>query len=77
LANSERFQKLRNLTIDMIWRYRSRDWDGALSAAGKARALDDGNRLTTLFDLYTERIAAFRLTPPPPEWNGVFAMTMK
>jgi adenylate cyclase len=77
LANSERFQKLRNFTIDMIWRYRSRDWDGALNAAGKARALDDGNRLTTLFDLYTERIAAFRLAPPPPEWNGVFAMTMK
>ena len=77
LANSERFQKLRNLTIDMIWRYRSRDWNGALNAAGKARALDDGNRLTTLFDLYTERIATFQLAPPPPEWNGVFAMTMK
>jgi len=77
LANSERFQKLRNRTIDMIWRYRSRDWDGALNAAGKARALDDSNRLTTLLDLYTERIETFQLAPPPPDWNGVFAMTMK
>ncbi|EKS28209.1 CHASE2 domain-containing protein [Afipia felis] len=77
LAHSERFQKLRNLTIDMIWRYRSRDWEGALNAAEKARALDDGRRLTTLFDLYAGRIEAFRTTPPSPDWNGVFAMTMK
>jgi adenylate cyclase len=77
LANSERFQKLRNLTIDMIWRYRSRDWEGALNAAEKARALDDDNRLKTLFDLYAKRIAAFQTVAPPPDWNGVFAMTMK
>ncbi|CAM5388221.1 Adenylate cyclase 2 OS=Afipia felis OX=1035 GN=cyaB_1 PE=4 SV=1 [Afipia felis] len=77
LAHSERFQKLRNLTIDMIWRYRSRDWDGARNAMEKARALDDGSRLKTLFDLYARRIEAFRTTPPPPGWNGVFALTMK
>jgi len=77
LANSERFQKMRNLTIDMIWRYRSRDWEGALSAMEKARALDDDGRLKTLFDLYAGRIGAFRTTPPSPDWNGVYAMTMK
>jgi len=77
LANAERFQKLRNLTIDMIWRYRSRDWEGALNAIEKARAFDDGPRLATLFDLYAGRIAAFQTTPPPSNWNGVFAMTMK
>jgi adenylate cyclase len=77
LANSERFQRLRNHTIDMIWRYRSRDWDGALNAMEKARALDDDNRLKTLFALYAGRIGAFRTAPPPPDWNGVYAMTMK
>lgn len=77
LAHSEHFQRLRNHTIDMIWRYRSRDWDGALSAMEKARALDDGNRLKTLFGLYAGRIEAFRATPPPLDWNGVFAMKTK
>ena len=77
LANSERFQRLRNHTIDMIWRYRSRDWEGALNAMEKAQALDDDHRLKTLFALYAGRISAFRTTPPPPEWNGVYAMTMK
>src|SRR6195952_274204 len=33
-ARSSRFQRLRNLTIEMLACYRSRDWDGALAAIG-------------------------------------------
>ena len=38
-AQSGRFQRLRNLTIEMLACYRSRDWDGAL-AADRARPQD-------------------------------------
>jgi adenylate cyclase len=37
-AHSGRFQRLRNLTIEMLACYRSRDWDGALAAIERGRA---------------------------------------
>jgi len=77
VANSPGFQRLRNLTIEMLSCYRSRDWDGALAAIAKGRTADEANSLKTLFDLYSERIAVFRETPPPDNWNGVFALTTK
>ncbi len=66
-----------NLCIEMLACYRNRDWDGALLAIAKGRAADDTGSLRTLHDLYTARIAAFRETPPPESWDGVFALTTK
>ena len=42
IAQSGRFQRLRNLTIEMLACYRSRDWDGALAAIERGRKSDDG-----------------------------------
>ena len=36
-AQSGRFQRLRNLTIEMLACYRSRDWEGALAAIARGR----------------------------------------
>jgi adenylate cyclase len=50
--------------------YRAGDWDGAealLAACRKTAPVP----LDTLYDLYAARIAAFRTTPPPPDWDGV------
>jgi adenylate cyclase len=77
VAGSASFQKLRDLTIKMLARYRSRDWSAALEAIEQGRAADGGRQLDTLFDLYVERIQAFRETPPPDGWNGVFALQTK
>ena len=44
-AQSESFQRLRNLTIEMLACYRNRDWDGALAAIGRGRNTDDGHAL--------------------------------
>ena len=41
-AQSGRFQRLRNLTIEMLACYRDRDWDGALAAIERGRKTDDG-----------------------------------
>ena len=45
IAQSARFQKLRNLTIEMLACYRSRDWDGALEAIERGRRTDEAQAL--------------------------------
>ena len=44
VAQSGRFQRLRNLTIEMLACYRSRDWEGALAAIERGRKSEDGAR---------------------------------
>lgn len=77
VATSGRFQRLRNLCIEMLSCYRSRDWDGALAAIAKGRVADETSSLHGLYELYSERIETFRQTPPPENWDGVFALTSK
>lgn len=77
VAKSGQFQRLRNLSIEMLSCYRSRDWDGAMAAIAKGRIADEAKSFHGLYDLYSERIEAFRKTPPPDDWNGVMALTTK
>ncbi|HXO70078.1 MAG TPA: adenylate/guanylate cyclase domain-containing protein, partial [Bradyrhizobium sp.] len=76
-AQSGRFQSLRNLTIEMLSCYRSRDWDGALEAIERGRRSDDGGTLELLYNLYEARILGYRKNPPPDDWNGAFALLTK
>ena len=54
-------------------RYQSCDWDGA------TKMLTELKETTpfALADIYLERIAHFRETPPPEDWDGVFVYTTK
>ncbi|MHB1077097.1 CHASE2 domain-containing protein [Thiobacillus sp.] len=54
-------------------RYQSQDWDAAETAL---RALN-ARMPRTLYDIYLERIAHFRETPPSADWDGVFVYTTK
>src|SRR6202165_2309184 len=76
-AHSGRFQRLRNLTIEMLACYRSRDWEGAMAAIERGRRSDDAHALALLYDLYDERIRGYRENPPPEDWNGAFALLTK
>jgi adenylate cyclase len=76
-AQSGRFQRLRNLTIEMLACYRSRDWDGALAAIERGRKTDDAHSLEYLYNLYEARIKGFQEDPPPEDWNGAFALLTK
>jgi adenylate cyclase len=76
-AQSGRFQRLRNLTIEMLACYRSRDWDGALEAIERGRRSDDGRTLELLYNLYEARILGYRENPPPDDWNGAYALLTK
>lgn len=59
--------------------YRAQDWDQAeaLFAALPAQPCPDGIETTRLCALYLARIAAFRRTPPPQDWDGSFAFDRK
>ena len=76
-AHSGRFQRLRNLTIEMLACYRSRDWDGAMAAIERGRRTDDAHVLELLYNLYETRIRGYREAPPPEDWNGAFALLTK
>jgi adenylate cyclase len=77
IAQSGRFQRLRNLTIEMLACYRGRDWDGALAAIERGRGTDEAHSLELLYDLYEARIRDYRKNPPPEDWNGAFALLTK
>jgi adenylate cyclase len=76
-AQSGRFQRLRNLTIEMLACYRSRDWEGALAAIERGRRTDDARVLELLYNLYETRIRDYRQNPPSEDWNGAFALLTK
>jgi adenylate cyclase len=76
-AQSGRFQRLRNLTIEMLACYRGRDWDGALAAIERGRRTDERHSLELLYNLYESRIRGYIENPPPQDWNGAFALLTK
>ena len=76
-AQSGRFQRLRNLTIEMLSCYRNRDWEGALAAIARGRKTDEANSLELLYALYEARIRGYLENPPPQDWNGAFALLTK
>jgi adenylate cyclase len=76
-AQSGRFQRLRNLTIEMLACYRSRDWEGALAAIARGRRTDEARSLELLYNLYEARIRGYQENPPPEDWNGAFALLTK
>jgi adenylate cyclase len=77
LANSGKFQRWRDLNIEMLSHYRRRDWESALAAIERGRSFDDERRFATLYDVYSARIQAFQLTPPPEDWDGAYALDSK
>jgi adenylate cyclase len=54
---------------EFLARYRARDWDAAEALTRECEALNSSH-LERLYLLYRERIAYFRINPPPPNWDG-------
>jgi len=77
VAQSEDFQKVREALARMLKCYRSRDWTGALAALDACRTANGRFDVKGLIELYVERIHAFQQSPPPPDWDGVFALQTK
>ncbi len=57
--------------------YRGQKWDDAERLMKEARSLGEPWHLGKFYDLYVERLAAFRHDPPGEGWDGVFTATSK
>jgi adenylate cyclase len=77
VAQSDEYQAIRELNEKMLAAYRNRDWKTALDALQLARHSRNGFGLGEVYALYLARIQTFQETPPPDDWDGVFAFETK
>lgn len=77
VMHSAAFQRLRNITIEMLGCYRGRDWQGALDAIERGRRSEDADTLEKLFRLYEARIKDYQANPPAQDWSGAYALLTK
>jgi adenylate cyclase len=77
MAESDGFKAVQSAVADMLARYRAQDWDGAMAELYRFKEIKGGIDLEELSQLYAERIDQFRSNPPPPDWDGVFALQTK
>src|SRR6185312_5535165 len=75
LAATAAFQQLREVHATLLAAYRRQDWAAAHVALAFCRPLAPS--LAALYDVYEQRIAEFELSPPPPDWDGVYVATTK
>jgi hypothetical protein len=71
---SEQKKELLRLYNQGLTSYKLRKWDDAVSFFQKALKIDpkDGPSAE-----YLKRSQAYKVTPPPADWDGVFVMTTK
>ncbi len=72
-----RCQELRELNAGMLKLYRRQQWDEAISQIDRCRKLANGFGVDGLYDMYVERIEAYRADPPPPDWSGAYEAESK
>ncbi len=61
----------------MLATYRKQDWDEALALIDRCRKPASGFGVAGLYDMYVERIEAYRADPPGADWNGVYEAESK
>jgi adenylate cyclase len=76
VRQSDAFAALTAKHQDFLSKYRAMDWDGAEALLAECEKLG-GDKLKGLYRLYLERIEAFRITPPPDNWDGTTQATSK
>ena len=76
---SDPFIKLSDANAGLLAAYRAQNWGKAEALSKECRALGEAfdDNLDVLYDLYDERIAEYRQSPPPADWDGVFVATSK
>jgi adenylate cyclase len=76
-ANEVSFKKWQEHHNNFLENYRLQNFDIALKILDKCRTLDTEGVLEICYDLYELRIEAFKVNPPPREWDGVYVATSK
>ena len=75
IATSATFLQLKEGHATVLAAYRRQDWPAAQGALASCRPLAPS--LAALYDVYERRIADFEISPPPPDWDGVYTATTK
>lgn len=80
LADDLHFQKLKELWSKALVSYRAQHWDETTNFINLCRHHLEKHaiaKLDGLFELYEERLATYRITPPPEGWTGVYEAKSK
>jgi adenylate cyclase len=80
LADNAEFNKLKELWSKTLVAYRDQQWDEAenfMKLCETACAKLGVFSIETLCELYRERMAAYRISAPAKDWDGVFTATSK
>ncbi len=77
MAQSDGFIRFAERHATMLEDYRAQRWDEAAVGAAECRDMCQPYNAEGLYDLFDERIAAFRADPPDADWTGVFIATSK
>jgi adenylate cyclase len=77
VEHDPRCQELCDLNASMIACYRKQDWDKALELIERCRKPADSFNVAGLYDMYVERIEAYRADPPPADWDGIYEAETK
>ncbi len=77
VAQTTRFQKLRDANAMMLTAYRNRNWQGALEAILQCREVGREFGLEEFYNRYVARIRTLLESPPDADWNGVYAAESK
>ncbi len=77
VAREDGFRAAAERLAELLGHYRGCRWEEAAAALDDLRGIGKPYELDTLCDVYAERIALFRETPPAGDWDGVWTMETK
>src|SRR6266436_5399116 len=77
LRDDPNFRELNELTAGMLQAYREQDWTRALERIKLCRKAAERFGIGAFYDMYAQRIEAFRRDPPPSDWDGVYEAESK
>jgi adenylate cyclase len=77
IAETSDFKSLRDYWAKMLVCYRKQDWSGVTENIDRCRPAAKKFGLIELTKLYEDRTRRFIMTPPPPDWDGIFTAETK
>jgi len=73
MISKEKEEVLKYYNLGLV-AYKQKKWDEAIKAFEMALRVDPGDGPS---ELYLQRAREYKISPPGPDWDGVFIMTSK
>ena len=77
LSTTSEFETLRSLHQTFLTAFRIQEWDEAAMQIPELKTLSKPYGFKGYYDVMMNRIEAYRLSPPDPDWDGVHVATAK